>query len=90
MIRSRRLTIELLADWLVEQRLNGRHPRYRLRLWRETRSALSALEAELRLYFDEAFEDARRRLRRGFEDHLSPLTIQHRIQLPTTLRRYTE
>src|SRR3569832_1484264 len=72
MIRFRRLTLELLGNWLVEQSLNGSHARYRLRLWRESRAALAALESELRLYFDEAFEDARFRLRRGFEDTLSP------------------
>jgi hypothetical protein len=92
MIRSRRLSTELLADWLVEQPLNGSHPRYRLRLWRETRSALSALEAELRLYFDEAFDDARRRLRRGFEDHLSPFNdpaLDPAANYPASLHRIT-
>jgi hypothetical protein len=72
MIRTRRLTVTLLADWLVEQPVNGSHARYRLRLWRESRSALAVIQTELRLYFDEAFEDARHRLRRGFEDALSP------------------
>ena len=72
MIRSKRLTKTLLNFWLVDQRLPSSHARYRLRVWRENRSALRALKAELDLYIDEAFEDARRRLRRGFEDELSP------------------
>jgi len=72
MIRTRRLTPALLNAWLVDQELDRRHPRYRLRLWREDTAALAALLAELRLYTDEAFDDARRRLRRGFQDPLSP------------------
>ena len=64
----------LLDAWLVDQRLNGTHPRYRLRLWHENRAALAVLLTELRLYADEAFDDARRRLRRGFQDPLSPFT----------------
>ena len=64
MIRFRRVSIGLLRNWLVEQSLNGSTARYRLRLWRESRSALAALESELKLYFDEAFQDARRRIGR--------------------------
>ena len=72
MIRTRRLTPVLLDAWLVDQRLMGRHPRYRLRLWQENRAALAGLITELRLYADEAFNDARQRLRRGFQDPLAP------------------
>lgn len=72
MIRSRRLTLDLLDAWLVDQRLPSPHERYRLRVWRENRSALASIKAELELYIEEAFDDARRRLRRGFEDDLSP------------------
>lgn len=92
MIRSRRLTIGLLADWLVEQILNGSHETYRLRLWRESRPALTALETELRLYFDEAFEDARQRLRHGFEDSLSPFAnevLDPAANYPALLHRVT-
>lgn len=92
MIRSRRLTVRLLADWLVEQVLNGSHGTYRLRLWRESRSALRALEPELRLYLDEAFDDARQRIRHGFEDSLSPFAnevLDPAANYPALLHRVT-
>jgi len=72
MIRFRRLTPDLLDAWLVDQRLATVHERYRLRVWREVRAGLAAIKTELIAYIDEAFEDARRRIRRGFEDDLSP------------------
>ena len=72
MIRFRRLTPSLLDAWLIDQRLQAPHRHYRLRLWRENRRGLAALREELVAYIDEAFDDARRRLRRGFEDDLSP------------------
>lgn len=72
MIRFRRLPLELLDAWLVNQGLNNVHPHYKLRVWRENREALAAIRAELIAYIDEAFDDARWRLRRGFEDALSP------------------
>jgi hypothetical protein len=72
MIRFRRLTPELLNAWLVDQRLQNAQARYRLRVWRENRAGLSAIRCELIGYIHEAFEDARRRIRRGFEDDLSP------------------
>lgn len=72
MIRFRRLTPALLEAWLIDQRQQVPHDRYRLRLWREDRTGLAAIRQELVAYIDEAFDDARRRLRRGFEDDLSP------------------
>ncbi|MBN2575240.1 MAG: hypothetical protein JXP73_11815 [Deltaproteobacteria bacterium] len=72
MIRFRRLTPALLDAWLVEQRIPGAHATYRIRLWRENRAAWAAIQREVIAYVEEAFEDARRRLRRGFEDSLSP------------------
>jgi hypothetical protein len=72
LIRFRRLTPALLDAWLVDQRVTNTHKRYRLRVWRENRAGLAAIRAELMAYVDEAFEDARRRIRRGFEDDLSP------------------
>jgi hypothetical protein len=72
MIRFRRLTRELLNAWLIEQQLPNSHERYRLRVWRENSAGLAAIQAELIAYIDEAFEDARRRIRRGFQDDLSP------------------
>lgn len=73
MIRFRRLPVPALTAWLVPvpvQPLSA--TRYRLRLWREDRTALAALRADLESYLFEAFDDARMRLRRGFEDTLSP------------------
>jgi hypothetical protein len=72
MIRFRRLTPELLNGWLVDQQLPNSHQCYRLRVWRENSDGLAAIKPELIAYIDEAFEDARRRIRRGFEDDLSP------------------
>jgi hypothetical protein len=72
MIRSERLTRTLLDAWLLERRLAGSHTRYRLRYWRENRAGLAGIKDELESYIDEAFEDARQRLRSGFGDDLSP------------------
>ncbi len=72
MIRFRRLTLEHLDAWLVDQCLASSHARYRLRVWRENRAGLDTLRDELIDYVEEALDDARRRIRRGFEDDLSP------------------
>ena len=72
LIRFRRLTPALLNAWLVDQRVVSNHDHYRLRVRRENRQALTAISDELVSYFEEAFEDARMRIRRGFEDDLSP------------------
>jgi hypothetical protein len=74
MIRTRRLPRAVLDAWLVDQHIATPHARYRLRLWRENGVGIEALLTELRPYVDEALDDARRRLRRGFEDTLSPFT----------------
>lgn len=72
MIRFHRLSQGLLNAWLVDQQLESTHSGYRLRVWRENRAGLTAIRDELISYIDEAFRDARRRIRRGFEDDLSP------------------
>ena len=79
MVRFRRLTPALLNAWLVKQHLTSTHARYRLRVWRENQAALAAIRNEMVAYLDEAFEDARRGIRRGFEDDLSPSAIRHLI-----------
>lgn len=92
MIRSRRLPLRLLNAWLVDQRVPRSHARYRLRVWRENPSAQGAIDSELKLYIDEAFEDARRRLRSGFEDTLSPFndpTTDPAANYPSLLHRVT-
>jgi hypothetical protein len=73
MIRFKRLTLRLLDAWLIDEQLScGSHQNYRLRVWREDRAGLAAIQAELNAYILEAFDDARRRIRRGFVDDLSP------------------
>jgi hypothetical protein len=92
MIRVRRLTLQLLEAWLVDQRLPGNHARYRLRLWRDELAALPAVRNEMRAYIDEAFDDARRRLRSGFEDPLSPFNVPQpdpAANYPAALHRVT-
>jgi hypothetical protein len=92
MIRIRRLTPALLDAWLVDQRLDGNHARYRLRLWRDHAAELPGVRDEIRAYIHEAFEDARRRLRRGFEDQLSPFNdpqVDPAANYPSALHRVT-
>ena len=92
MIRVRRLTAGLLDAWLVDQQLPGALGHYRLRLWRETATGLPPLRDELCAYIDEALEDARRRLRRGFEDSLSPFnspSVNPAANYPAALHRMT-
>ena len=92
MIRYRRLTLQLLEAWLVNQRVASVHPRYRLRVWRENRADFAAIRAELIAYVEEALEDACRRIRRGFEDDLSPFnnpTVDPAANYPALLNRIT-
>lgn len=72
MIRFQRLTPALLDAWLINQNVPATYPPYRLRLWRESTANRDAILAELLTYVEESHEDARVRLRRGFEDTLSP------------------
>jgi hypothetical protein len=72
MIRFRRLTSRLLDAWLPGQVLPPAPPRYELRVWREVDNNFAALRNELIAYAQEALDDARQRIRRGFEDKLSP------------------
>jgi hypothetical protein len=92
MIRFRRLPLALLNAWLIDQQLPSSHRRYRLRIWREDRAQLNAIRNELSLYMEEAFEDARTRIRRGFEDDLSPFNdpkTDPAANYPTLLHRVT-
>ena len=74
MIRFRRLTLRPLNDWLAAQLLKKTHRRYELRVWREVNGNFAAVRDELIEYVQEALEDARLRIRRGFEDSLSPFS----------------
>ncbi len=72
MIRKCRLTLASLNLWLVDQSIAVKKGKYRLRVWREDRTEFHKLKDEVVAYFDEALDDARKRIRRGFEDDLSP------------------
>lgn len=72
MIRFLRVTAQPLQAWLVARALPAHPPRYRLRVWREVNSNFAPLREELVAYAQEALDDARRRIRTGFEDDLSP------------------
>lgn len=73
MIRFKRLTLSLLDAWLIDQQVPcGAHQNYRLRVWRENHAEFGPIQTEISAYIEEAFDDARRRIRRGFEDDLSP------------------
>ena len=74
MIRFRRVKSQALNAWLVRQHLTGAHGKYQLRVWREVSSNFGALRDELIAYAQEALDDARTRIRKGFEDHLSPFS----------------
>jgi len=74
MIRSLKLPLPLLNAWLVEQALPISHPQYRLRVWQESHPEFAAIQEDVIAYIDEAFDDARRKVRRGFEDDMSPFT----------------
>lgn len=72
MIRSCRLTITTLNAWLIDQQIARAHKKYRLRVWKEDRESFAGIQDEVFAYFDEALDDARKRIRQGFEDDLSP------------------
>lgn len=74
MIRFRRVTLQPLNAWLVAQPLSGAHRKYQLRVWREVNANFGALRDELVAYVQEALDDARTRIRKGFEDNLSPFS----------------
>lgn len=72
MIRFLRISLNPLQAWLTAQILPAPPPRYRLRVWREVNGNFSSVRNELIAYAQEALDDARRRIRKGFEDDLSP------------------
>ncbi|TFV37859.1 hypothetical protein [Bradyrhizobium niftali] len=93
MIRFRRLTLATLNAWLTTVVVGPSSVgSYRLRLWRENRGALAAFKVELDAYLAEAFDDAKMRLRRGFEDPLSPFSdpqLDPAANYPRALHRVT-
>lgn len=92
MIRFRRLTLQPLNAWLVAQPVSGSHRKYELRVWREVNANFAALQDELIAYAQEALDDARARIRKGFEDNLSPfsdLVDDPAAHYPAMLNRIT-
>lgn len=92
MIRVRRLTPARLDAWLVDQHVQGADGTYRLSLRRDNAPGLEDLRGELDAYLEEAFEDARRRLRAGFADSLSPFNdpaLDPAANYPSALHRVT-
>lgn len=92
MIRFRRVTLQPLNAWLVAQPTARSHPKYALRVWREVDSNFAALRDELIDYAQEALDDARARIRMGFEDSLSPFsdpTDDPAANYPAMLNRIT-
>jgi hypothetical protein len=92
MIRFRRINRAELQAWLVEQTRERGNGSYHLRVWREDALRLDAVRAELLAYFQETLDDARRRLRTGFEDELSPFTdpqLDPTANYPAALHRVT-
>lgn len=74
MVRFRRVTLRPLEAWLVAQPVTRSHRKYELRVWREVNANFAALRDELIDYAQEALDDARARIRKGFEDNLSPFS----------------
>jgi len=74
MIRFRRLTLGPLNAWLSRQTLPASVGRYELRGWKEVGAHFGLLRDELVAYAQEALDDARLRIRKGFEDSLSPFS----------------
>jgi len=92
MIRFHRVALQPLQAWLVAQALPAPPPRYRLRVWREENGNFAPLRDELVSYAQEALDDARRRIRKGFEDDLSPFrgtTDDPAAHYPAMLNRIT-
>ncbi|TWB36925.1 hypothetical protein [Nitrospirillum pindoramense] len=74
MIRFRRIALNPLNDWLSAKPSSGSHGKYELRVWREVNANFAAVRDELIAYAQEALDDARARIRKGFEETLSPFS----------------
>ena len=72
MIRVCRISLNPLERWLVQQRRSKYSGRYRLRVWHEDKAELDSIQDELIAYVQEALDDARYKIRKGFSDPLSP------------------
>ena len=72
MIRSCRISLGPLKRWLVQQGQPKYSGQYRLRVWREDNAELDTVRVGLVAYVQEALDDARRKMRCGLSDSLSP------------------
>lgn len=72
MIRSCRISLGPLKRWLVQQGQPKYSKPYRLRVWREDNAELDTVRVGLIAYVQEALNDARRKIRCGLSDPLSP------------------
>lgn len=94
MIRSKKLQHSSLDKWLVSVPLPGAPKGYSLSLWQEDRGALvGSFRDEVIGYFDEAFEDARASIRKGFADDLGPFkpgSTDPAANFPKLLHRITQ
>jgi len=72
MIRSSRIPLTPLQNWLPQAQLPPHPQGYRLRVWQEDGSNFAPLRQQAIDYVQEALDDARMKLRAGFADDLSP------------------
>lgn len=72
MIRSCRISLGSLKRWLVQQGQPKYSGQYRLRVWQEDNAELDTVRGALVAYVQEALDDARRNMRCGLSDTLSP------------------
>ena len=63
-----------MDNWLALQSSTSSSPNYSLRMWKSQSAQLAPVADELKQYVEEALDDARKRLRKGFEDDLSPFS----------------
>ena len=92
MIRFHRINRVDLQAWLVKHAIAGGTTDYHVRVWREDASRQATVQAELLAYFQETLDDAKRRLRSGFEDELSPFihpVLDPAANYPRALNRIT-
>lgn len=81
-----------LNQWLPQLTIPTQHQSYRLRVWREASGLLDPLRQEVIDYAQEALNDAREKMRRGFADTLSPFeddTHDPAANYPAVLHRFT-
>lgn len=91
MIRFCRISRKSLGRWLVLQEQSEYSGKYRLRVWREESAELESVRDELIAYFKEALDDARKKMRSGFEplSSFKDAALDPAANFPATLHRST-